>query len=103
MKSKAATVAQYLASLPPERRKVLAAVRSVIKRNLPKGYVEGIDYGMISYAVPLSRLPDTYNGKPLAYVRFRALEDLPLDAIGRTVAKTPLTRYVKRYKDLRSS
>jgi hypothetical protein len=63
--SKATTVEEYLASLPPERRAALAAVRKVIKKNLPRGYEEGMQYGMIGYYVPLTRFPKTYNGQPL--------------------------------------
>ena len=71
MQSKAQTVTEYLASLPEERRKAIAAVRHVIKKNLPKGYRETMQYGMISYVVPLDRYPDGYLGKkdvPLPYV-----------------------------------
>ncbi len=35
---KAKTVAEYLDALPPERRAVMSKVRSVIKKDLPKGY-----------------------------------------------------------------
>jgi len=63
--SKAQTVADYLASLPDEKRAAIAAVRKVVKKNLPKGFVEGMQWGMISWYVPLARFPDTYNGEPL--------------------------------------
>ena len=66
------TVASYLASLPPERRRVVSRVRSVVRRAMPKGYKEAIGYGMISWNVPLSVLPDTYNGQPLCYVALAA-------------------------------
>lgn len=59
------TVADYLASLPPDRRAAVAKVRAVIRKNLPRGFTEGRTYGMISYEVPLSRFPATYNGQPL--------------------------------------
>lgn len=68
----APTVAQYLASLPLERRTVMARVRSVVKRAIPKGYKELMGYGMIMWSVPLSVLPDTYNGHPLCYVALAA-------------------------------
>ncbi|NMO15824.1 DUF1801 domain-containing protein [Pyxidicoccus fallax] len=61
----ATTVAQYLASLPADRRQALEAVRSEILKNLPEGYEEGIHFGMIGYCIPLARFPDTYNGQPL--------------------------------------
>jgi hypothetical protein len=70
--SKAKTVSDYLKELPPERRKVVAAVRSIIRKNLPKGYREVMGWGMISYDIPLSRYPDTYNGQPLCYAAVAA-------------------------------
>ena len=63
----AATVGEYLAGLPPDRRSILSKVRDVIRRRLPKGYEEGMGFGMISYTIPLERYPDTYNGQPLCY------------------------------------
>jgi len=68
VKSAANTVEEYLASLPPEREKALRAIRKVILANLPKGYEEGMQYGMIGYYIPLKRYPVTYNGQPLGIV-----------------------------------
>ena len=48
-----------------ERKEVLLQVRKTILMNLPAGYVETMQLGMISYVVPLSKYPDTYNGQPL--------------------------------------
>lgn len=70
--SKETTPAAYLASLPAERRKVIAAVRAVVKKHLPKGYVETMNWGMLAYEVPLSRYPDTYNKQPLMYLALAA-------------------------------
>ena len=70
--SSTATVTEYLASLPPERRRVVAAVRRMIRTRLPKGYREAMDFGMITYGIPLERFPETYNGKPLMYVALAA-------------------------------
>ena len=55
----------YLAELPPQRREVVAGVREVVLENLPEGFEEGVEFGMISYHVPLGRYPGTYNGRPL--------------------------------------
>jgi hypothetical protein len=44
----------------------------LIRKNLPAGYVEGFDFGMIVYHVPLKIVPRTYNGKPLMYVALGA-------------------------------
>ncbi len=70
--SRATTVEGYLEELPPERRAVIAAVRQVVKRNLPKGYRETVTWGIISYEVPLATFPDTYNGQPLCYAALAA-------------------------------
>jgi uncharacterized protein YdhG (YjbR/CyaY superfamily) len=67
MQSDATTVDEYLAELPADRRAALEAVRQVILANLPDGYKEAMNWGMITYQVPLERYPDTYNGQPLAY------------------------------------
>jgi hypothetical protein len=66
VQSAATTVDQYLARLPAERRAAIARVRAVVNANLPTGYEEGMQYGMLGWYVPLSRFPDTYNGQPLA-------------------------------------
>lgn len=67
MRSEAATVDEYLAGLPEERREAIGAVRDVILSNLPAGYEEAMRWGMITYEVPLATEPDTYNGQPLMY------------------------------------
>lgn len=65
VQSKAQTVKEYLAELPPDRRKAIETVRKVILANLPSGYEECMSCGMIGYVIPLSRYPDTYNKQPL--------------------------------------
>lgn len=59
--STARTVDAYLAELPADRRAALEAVRGVLLRNLPEGYEEGMQYGMIGYYVPHSRYPAGYH------------------------------------------
>jgi hypothetical protein len=66
--SKASTVAEYLRSLPADRRAEVTRVRRVILDHLPRGFEEGMLYGMIGYYVPLARYPETYNGQPLMLV-----------------------------------
>ncbi len=36
-------------------------------------------------------------------VRFRKLDDLPLDVIAETIARTPVDRYIERYEAVRGS
>lgn len=143
MQSKAKTVAQYLKELPPDRREAIAAVRKVILDNLPKGYEEGMTYGMIGYYVPHSIYPAGYHcdpSQPLPFanlasqknymsvymmtvygkneewfraeykktgkkldmgkccVRFKKLDDLPLDLIGRAIAKVSVKEHIAQYE-----
>ena len=70
--SAAKTPEAYLASLPEERRAVISKIRDLIRKNLPKGYVESMNWGMLCYGIPLERYPDTYNGEPLGYVALAA-------------------------------
>ena len=65
MQSDATTIESYLAGLPEDRRAALGAVREVVLAHLPAGFEEVMQYGMISYVVPLERFPRTYNGSPL--------------------------------------
>ena len=102
-----------------------------------------MDWGMISYQIPLDRYPDTYNKKPLMYmalaaqknhyavyssgvhmapggeswvkerfqeegkkldmgkscIRFRRLENLPLDVIGEIAAGQSVEEFIGIYED----
>ena len=64
MTSNVKTVAEYLKSLPPERRATISAVRDVVLANLPAGYEERMQYGMVSYVVPHSLYPAGYHCNP---------------------------------------
>jgi hypothetical protein len=70
--STAVTVDDYLAELPPERRSIVASVRDLVRRNLPEGYRETMNWGMISYEIPLERYRDTHNKQPLSYAALAA-------------------------------
>ena len=70
--SAATTVTAYLTSIPPDRRKSMVAVRKMLKTHMPKGYKEVMRWGMISWEIPLTTYPDTYNGRPLCYAALAA-------------------------------
>lgn len=72
VQSSAANVEEYIADLPPERAEVVERVRQLVLDNLPVGIEETMNWGMISYEIPLSRFPDTYNGQPLSYAGLAA-------------------------------
>ena len=65
MRSNASSVEEYLAGLPDIQREAIQSVRQVILKNLPGGYEEAMNWGMITYQVPMKTCPDTYNKKPL--------------------------------------
>ena len=64
MPTTAATVDEYIASLPEERKDAMTKLRKVIKKNLPKGYKEEMSYGMIGIVVPHSINPAGYHCNP---------------------------------------
>jgi len=145
MKIEVNTVEEYLAELPPDRRDAIQAVRQVILKNLPGGYEEGIQYGMIGYYVPHSIYPAGYHcdprqplpfaalasqknymslylmcvygapehenwfrdawlktGKKLnmgkSCVRFKKIDDVPLDVIGKAVKRVPVKKFIEHYE-----
>ncbi|OAD92119.1 hypothetical protein A7A78_09340 [Aequorivita soesokkakensis] len=64
MQSKAITPDQYITELPEDRKEVMQKLRETVKKNLPKGFEETMQYGMISYVVPHSIYPAGYHCKP---------------------------------------
>ena len=73
MTSKAASVEEYLAQIPEERRSELNKVREVILKNLPEGYAECVQYGMLGYVVPHSIYPAGYHCDPKQALQYAAL------------------------------
>jgi len=71
-RSAAKTPDEYLKSLPADRRAVIAAVRAVVNKHMPAGYQEAMNWGAITWEVPLTRFPKTPNGQPLCYVSLAA-------------------------------
>ena len=68
VRSPAQSIDEYLGGLPEDRREAVTELRKLIRKNLPKGYDEAVNWGMLCYQIPLERYPDTYNGQPLGYV-----------------------------------
>ena len=114
---------------------------------LPADLEEVMAWGMISYQVPFSIAPETYNGKPLLFaaiasqknyislylmsiygfdearerfekrwlesgkkldigkacIRFKSLEDVPLDVIRDALSEISVQDFVAMYSDVRGS
>ena len=64
MTSNASTPEEYINELPEERKEVISKLRDAINKNLPKGFEEGMGYGMLSYHIPHSIYPDGYHCTP---------------------------------------
>ncbi len=75
VRSKATGVNEYLSELDPAQKQEISKVRALIIKNLNKGFVESMNWGMISYEVPLKTFAETYNGKPLMYAALAANKD----------------------------
>jgi len=73
MQYKANSAEVYIDQVPEERKSTLEKLRKTIKKNLPKGFEEGIQYGMIGYYVPHSIYPEGYHctpSEPLPFMSF---------------------------------
>jgi len=64
MQSTAKNVKEYLKELPEDRAPHFIKLRDTIVKNIPKGFEEGMGYGMIGYSVPHSIFPDGYHCDP---------------------------------------
>ena len=73
MQSKATTPEAYIAEIPEDRQKAFNKLRSVIKKNLPKGFKEGMGYGMMGWSVPHSIYPAGYHCNPKDPLPFMGL------------------------------
>ena len=83
MQSKATMVEDYINELPKERQEAMINLRKEIKKNLPKGFSEGMGYGMMGYSVPHSLYPPGYHCDP----------KLPLPFIGIASQKNFIAVY----------
>lgn len=73
MQSKAPTVDAYISEIPEDRQQAMNELRKVIKKNLPKGFQECMNYGMIGWVVPHSKYPAGYHCNPKDPLPFMGL------------------------------
>lgn len=64
VQSTAQTPEAYLAELPDDRRAVMEKLRSAVLDNLPDGFEEVMNYGMLGYVVPHAIYPEGYHCDP---------------------------------------
>jgi hypothetical protein len=70
--SKASTVAEYLGQLSDEQAREIKTARNFMNKNLPKGYIETMQHGMISWVAPVQKTEVTHHGTPLAVAALAA-------------------------------
>jgi uncharacterized protein YdhG (YjbR/CyaY superfamily) len=83
MTSNAPSVAEYVSQVATEKKELFDAIRKVIKKNLPKGFEECMNYGMIGYVVPHKMYPAGYHCDP----------KLPLPFLGLAAQKNSVNFY----------
>ena len=146
MQSTAKTPAEYVDSLPDERKSVIENIRKTVLDNLPEGFEETMGYGMLGYVVPHSIYPSGYHCDPktplpfisvasqknfIAFyhmgiyadesllnwfvaeypkhcktkldmgkscIRFKKMNDIPLELLGQLVAKMSVLDWISLYE-----
>mgnify|MGYP003606324511 CR=1 FL=1 len=73
MTSTATTPEQYVNEVSEDRREALQKLRNVILENLPEGFEEVMNYGMLGYVVPHSIYPKGYHCDTKLPLPFMAL------------------------------
>ena len=73
MQSTAKTPAEYVDSLPDERKIVIENIRKTVLDNLPEGFEETMGYGMLGYVVPHSIYPSGYHCDPKTPLPFMGM------------------------------
>jgi uncharacterized protein YdhG (YjbR/CyaY superfamily) len=64
MTVKATSVDDYISQLDEDRQTAMTKIRKVIKKNLPKGFQETLNYNMPAFVVPHKLYPDGYHCDP---------------------------------------
>ncbi len=101
MQSKAATIEDYIEELPAERKEAMTKLRKEILANLPKGFKEEMNYGMIGYVVPHSLYPAGYHCDPKQPLPFMCIASqknyIAVYHMGVYAKKQLLDWFIKEY------
>ncbi|SDT87393.1 protein of unknown function (DU1801) [Polaribacter sp. Hel1_33_78] len=101
MTYEANTPEEYIEQLPEDRKQAVQKIRAVIKKNLPKGFEEGINYKMLGFYVPHSKFPEGYHCDPklpLPFINLASQKNsVNLYHMGIYAKKELLDWFVKEY------
>ena len=64
MKNLEKSVDEYVANVSENHHDAIQKLREVVKMNIPKGFVEMLNYGMIGFVVPHELYPNGYHCDP---------------------------------------
>ena len=102
MKPAATTPKEYIDQLPADRKKVISKLRATIRKNLPKGFKEEMNYNMLGYVVPHSLYPKGYHcdpSKPLPFMNLASQKNfIAVYHMGIYADKQLLNWFTKRYE-----
>ena len=51
----------YIAQLPDDKREAVVKLREEVLKNLPKGFIECLNYGILGYVIPHAVYPKGYH------------------------------------------
>jgi len=94
-------IEDYLKNIPAERTVVFNTLREIIRTNIPEGFEESFQYGMISYVVPHSIYPNGYHVNPKTPLPFISIANqknfIALYHMGIYADKTTLDWFIIEY------
>ncbi|MFA6468806.1 MAG: DUF1801 domain-containing protein [Bacteroidota bacterium] len=106
MQSTAPTPKEYLDQLPDDRKAAMKKLRSVIRKNLPRGFAEVMNYGMIGYVVPHTVYPDGYHcdpKQPLPFINIASQKNfIAVYHMGIYAEKNLLAWFTKAYTETKA-
>jgi Domain of unknown function (DU1801) len=73
MKIEANSVKEYLYAVPEHQKSGVLKLAETIRKNLPAGFEECMNYGMVGYVVPHSLYPSGYHCDPKLPLPFMGL------------------------------
>ncbi len=73
MRYQSNSVEEYMAQLPEYKKEVISKLKDILKRSMPEGFVEVVQYDMIGYVVPHSIYAKGYHVNPTEPLPFLAI------------------------------
>jgi hypothetical protein len=101
MRSEATTPEEYLNILPADRKQAIGELRKILLENLPDGFSEIMNYGMIGYVVPHTLYPKGYHcspEQPLPFINIASQKNfIALYHLGLYADQSLLEWFVQEY------